>query len=189
MTIYDRHYQTEELFGEPFPELIDFLSNHEPKGRLLDVGCGQGRNALAIAKLGYQITGIDESKVGIEQMLEKANSEDLSIDGIVVDIYEYKGYQQHDIILFDSMFHFGKKDREQETELIKRIANQIRSGALLCFCNQDTGSKIKILKETIETSGNHFSTVQERSMIYRYHDKATGHSSETKYVFYIVLKE
>ena len=69
MTVtYDKYYQTENLFGEPYPELIEFFAEYPYKGKLLDLGCGQGRDAIALARLGYSVTGIDNSKVGIQQM-------------------------------------------------------------------------------------------------------------------------
>ena len=65
---YDKYYQTENLFGRPYPELIEFYSNIKKKGKLLDLGYGQGRDSIALAKLGFTVTGIDYSKVGIEQL-------------------------------------------------------------------------------------------------------------------------
>lgn len=50
---YDKYYQTENLFGDPYPELIEFFANYPKKGKVLDLGCGQGRDAIAIAQLGY----------------------------------------------------------------------------------------------------------------------------------------
>ena len=58
---YDEYYQTENLFGAPYPELLTFYSAIKQKGKLLDLGCGQGRDAIALAKIGFEVTGIDYS--------------------------------------------------------------------------------------------------------------------------------
>lgn len=55
---YDNYYQTEDLFGAPYPELIAFYASMEKKGRLLDVGCGQGRDAMVTIPSSRQSTCI-----------------------------------------------------------------------------------------------------------------------------------
>lgn len=189
MADYDNYYQTEDLFGEAYSELVEFFRQYEPKGKLIDLGCGQGRDCFPLARLGYQVTGIDNSQVGIDQMLEKSDLEDLNITGIVDDIYAFDGYQDFDIVLLDSMFHFEKWDLKMETDLIVRIANQIKPGSLICICIQDTGRKVKILKDTIISTGLDFKILNDSSLIYQYEDKETGHKSKTKYCMYIVEKK
>jgi hypothetical protein len=44
MPTYDKHYRKPEYFGNPYPELVKFFSEYEPKGNLLDLGCGQERD-------------------------------------------------------------------------------------------------------------------------------------------------
>ncbi len=43
------------------------LQSHFQKARVLDLGCGNGAFARNIARLGYDVVGIDPSKSGIEQ--------------------------------------------------------------------------------------------------------------------------
>ncbi|MCG8699519.1 MAG: class I SAM-dependent methyltransferase [Bacteroidales bacterium] len=188
-TTYDQHYQTEDLFGSPYPELVHFFENYAPKRKLLDLGCGQGRNALTLAKLGYHVTGIDSSRVGINQMLQKAHSTNLIVKGIVGDIYSFENYADYDVVLFDSMFHFEKRDRKKETSLIKKACTLISSKSVICTCILDTGSKVKILKDTIRESGIAFEILNDSSLFYKFEDTETGHQSEMKYCMYIVRKK
>lgn len=61
MADYDKYYETENLFGKPYAELIEFFNNYDHKGCLIDIGCGQGRDCIPLARLGYKVTGIDNS--------------------------------------------------------------------------------------------------------------------------------
>ncbi|MBU0954206.1 MAG: class I SAM-dependent methyltransferase [Spirochaetes bacterium] len=189
MADYDSYYQTEDLFGKPYAELLDFFSNFAQRGSLLDLGCGQGRDSIPLARLGYTVSGIDNSKVGIAQMIEKAGIEKLPLTGLVTDLYAFDRYQDFDIVLLDSMLHFEKRDMKREMELLDRIANEIKAGGILCICIQDTGKKVKILKETINNTGLAFEILNDSSLTYVYEDKESGHSSKTRYCMYILKKQ
>ena len=189
MADYDKYYKTKELFGQPYPELIDFFKNYEPKGKIIDLGCGQGRDSISLARLGYKVTGIDNSKVGIEQINSISKKERINAIGIVEDIYAFDRYQDFEIVLLDSMFHFDKRNIKREAELIHKIAKQINRNGLICICIQDIGKKVKILKDTIDGSGFDFEILNDTGLNYKYEDKASGHISETKYRMLIVKKK
>ena len=184
---YDKYYLTENLFGEPYPELIGFMSDYPKKGKVLDLGCGQGRDAIALARLGYSVTGIDNSKVGIDQMNEIGEIENLNLDGQVGDIYSFDRLGEFDIVLLDSMFHFAKKDKEKEVGLIKRIVSDIRNGALLVVCIQDTGDKVQILNQAIDFE-KELSRLTDKKFTYTFEDSDNGHKSKTDYRMVVVEK-
>ncbi|MEZ4600931.1 MAG: methyltransferase domain-containing protein [Syntrophotaleaceae bacterium] len=50
-----------------------------PPGRLLDVACGRGRNALFMAEKGYVVTAVDASAEGLSQLAAEAGQRDLTI--------------------------------------------------------------------------------------------------------------
>lgn len=188
MTVtYDKYYQTENLFGEPYPELIEFLAYYPKKGKLLDLGCGQGRDAIALARLGYSVTGIDNSKVGIDQMNQIGQLENLNIVGQVEDIYGFDHFEEFDIILLDSMFHFAKKDREKEIGLIKKIVTDIRKGSLMIVCIQDTGDKVQTLNKVIDFERK-LKRLSDKEFKYVFEDSDSGHKSETDYRMIIIEK-
>lgn len=177
---YDKYYQTENLFGAPYPELIDFYSKIKEKGKLLDLGCGQGRDSIALAKLGFTVTGIDNSRVGIEQLNRIAEKEDLQLIGTVKDIFKYSNFDEFDFILLDSMFHFGKKEREKEIIFLNRLIEESSPNTLITICIQKVGKKVEILNSVI-SSKNNVERIHQTELIYKYEDKESNHSSESKY--------
>lgn len=188
MTVaYDKYYETENLFGNPYPELIEFFAEYSKKGKVLDLGCGQGRDSIPLARIGYNVTGIDNSKVGIEQMNRIAETERLKLIGKVTDIFQFDNFAEFDFILLDSMFHFTKNDRKKEIDFIKRILSKIKKGCLVIFCVQDTGKKIEILNKTIDFE-KQLNRLIDKKIEYVFEDKENGHKSKTDYRMVVVKK-
>lgn len=185
---YDTYYQTENLFGDPYPELIDFYSNIESKGRLLDLGCGQGRDAIALARLGYEVIGLDYSQVGINQLNAIAQKDNLSLTGIVGDIYMYSDYSQIDFILLNSMFHFGKNERLKEQNLLKRIIDLSSPNTIITICIQNTGKKTEILQNTLSEIAN-LKTINRIDITFIYEDPDSDHRSTTPYEIISIQKQ
>lgn len=133
VTTYDKHYREPAYFGEPYPELVSFFEKHEPKGHVLDLGCGQGRDSITLARMGYRVTGVDISEVGVNQMIKLAREEQLDLTGVVADMYQFPVSEDVDLVLLDSMLHFYPKDKEKETAFLERIMDEIRLGGFLCL--------------------------------------------------------
>ncbi|MEQ9308939.1 MAG: methyltransferase domain-containing protein [Balneolaceae bacterium] len=185
---YDKYYQTEDLFGKPYPELLEFMSEYPKDLNVLDLGCGQGRDAVALARLGYSVTGIDSSKVGINQMKRIGEAENLNLIGLVGDIYDFDNFVEYDIILLDSMFHFTIKDKKREIGLLKIIFSQIKNGSLIIVCIQDSGKKVQILNQTIESATEHIRLI-DKKFKYIFKDQESNHTSESPYRMIVVKKQ
>lgn len=183
---YNEYYQTENLFGDPYPELIQFFRNLPSRGTLLDLGCGQGRDAIPLARLGYEVTGIDTSSVGIDQMNYMAQSKGLSLKGIVDDIYKFRSFKGYKYILLDSMFHFLKNDFEKEKDLIHRIFNLTDDHSVMVFCIQDMKRKIDLFNQIVGKLL--FKERLEIETLYIFKDRVSNHQSKTKYKIIILMK-
>ena len=66
-------------------ENIDLL----PRGRALDIAMGNGRNAIYLARMGFQVEGVDASQEAVEEALARAASEGVSIQTRVEDLGKY----------------------------------------------------------------------------------------------------
>ncbi|MGD8506705.1 MAG: class I SAM-dependent methyltransferase [Candidatus Bathyarchaeota archaeon] len=70
----------------------DFILTHFqdlfPKGLVLDLGVGEGRNALFLAERGFDVEGIDISKTAVDRCLQLAKNRNLSIRAHACDMRE-----------------------------------------------------------------------------------------------------
>ena len=127
---YDKYYKKADYFGQPMTALTAFFDARKGRGVVYDLGCGQGRDALALAKMGYRVVGVDISAVGISQLNDAAKAQGLGAVGTVGDAHAMDVPQDADIVLLDAMLHFYKRDVQKETDWAARILSQMRPGAL-----------------------------------------------------------
>lgn len=68
---WDHRYQQGDTpwdHGGPAPGLIEFLKrNNYPPGQVLVPGCGTGHDCLALARHGFEVTGLDISTTAIRE--------------------------------------------------------------------------------------------------------------------------
>jgi SAM-dependent methyltransferase len=65
------------------------VADHIPRGRVLCLAEGEGRNAVYLAELGYDVTAVDTSTVGLAKAEELAREREVSIDAVVADLEDY----------------------------------------------------------------------------------------------------
>lgn len=61
-----------------------------PPGRVLCLAEGQGRNAVYLAQLGYRVTAVDSSGVGLAKARELAGERGVSIETVVADLASFQ---------------------------------------------------------------------------------------------------
>ena len=69
--------------------LVRCLERMPAKGTAIDVAMGQGRNAVVLAKHGFETTGIDISDVGIEQAKKLAAGAGVKLATVNADVFAY----------------------------------------------------------------------------------------------------
>lgn len=106
----DHRYSTGSINPVDLEEeiLFSFLPDGNGK-KLLDVGCGIGTMSLELKKRGFNVTGIDFSKVGVDKCLEKgidARLCNVDKDGLAFDDKYFDVIWAGDIIehVFDPIF-------------------------------------------------------------------------------------
>ncbi len=70
----------------------DFLAAQAgaiPKGKVLCIGDGEGRNGVFLATQGYQVTSVDSSKVGLAKAQDLAAEKGVTLETILADLNDF----------------------------------------------------------------------------------------------------
>ncbi len=110
------------------PELQAFLKGLSP-GRAIDLGCGTGTNLITLARLGWQVTGIDIASRAINQARKKAMQAGVTADLYVGDVSRLDGiFGPYDFVLDLGCLH-GLSEQEKDGYL-RQIDRILRPGGI-----------------------------------------------------------
>lgn len=88
---WDSKYQVDEYITGKKP--CDWLKNSAGfltgNGKALDIAMGEGRNAVFVASLGYDVLGVDISEAGIRKAQALAKKKKVRIKTLLVDLDDY----------------------------------------------------------------------------------------------------
>lgn len=87
---WDRKYAAQERLWSDRPNrtVVAELSGLAP-GRALDLACGEGRHAVMLAGLGWDVTGVDFSEIAIAKARARSVEEELDIQFVCADLLRY----------------------------------------------------------------------------------------------------
>ncbi len=98
-TLYDKLYAAPPEFNtKPNQLLVEAVSGVRA-GKALDVGMGQGRNAVFLARQGWEVTGFDVAAVGLQKAREQAAAAGLTITAMHASDEEFDfGRERWDLV-------------------------------------------------------------------------------------------
>jgi len=78
--------------------------------RILEIGCGEGKNPLYLANKGFSdINAFDLSENGIAKLSKAASKRGLSVNAWVQDLRSFQFEKQYDLIISIGTLHFVEK--------------------------------------------------------------------------------
>jgi SAM-dependent methyltransferase len=111
--------RTNLLFN--LPHFLEFAS--EPRGRTLDLGCGEGRLGAELQRLGHRVVGVDSSPTMVEAASEL-------IEATVADATALPFEPSH----FDLVAAFmSLHDMDDLDGAVREAARVLRPGGRFCF--------------------------------------------------------
>jgi tellurite methyltransferase len=111
-TPYDQKYSGSIFYWGKTPSVmcdrvIDTMKPDPTRQpRLLDLGCGEGRNAVYFAQHDFEVIGLDLSQKGLEKTRSYAKEMGLHIATIHADIVTHKFHETYDVIFSTGALHY-----------------------------------------------------------------------------------
>ena len=125
-TVFER--EIPYLRTAPSKLLIEATQGRKP-GTALDLGTGQGRNAIYLAGEGWDVTGVDISDVAVEQAKKNAAARGVKMQVVEADLDTFEfGTERWDLI---TSFYMHSWHQNSKTDIPTRIYNALRPGGLL----------------------------------------------------------
>jgi len=131
-------YYDELMHNVPYDFWIRYVQELLDRYRLqvksvLDLACGTGNVAMRLAKMGYEVWGVDISAPMIAEAKRKAREAGLDIHYEVQDAAQLQLTKEFDLILslFDSLNYILSPEKLQET--FRRVYQHLRAGGAFIF--------------------------------------------------------
>ncbi len=106
------------------------------KGHLLDIGCGNGRISIPVAKKGYRVTGLDISSLYINDARKRATRAKVKANFICGDL---RNLERLVHVKFDAVLSIwtsiGYYDKKTDQRLFRMVAQHLRKQGLFLVFN------------------------------------------------------
>lgn len=127
--MWDERYSSEEyVYGKDPNEFLANTADKIPKGKVLCIAEGEGRNAVFLAERGYDVVAVDSSAVGLEKARKLAQERGVSIETMVCDLADFEIQPESWDGIVSIFAHVPQQVRKQ---LHRKIVNGLRSGGTL----------------------------------------------------------
>jgi len=89
---WDERYAASELVwgAEPNRFVAEHFAPRAAGGRVLDLACGEGRNAIWLAEQGFEVTAVDFSRVALDRGARLAQQRRAAVDFVHADVESYE---------------------------------------------------------------------------------------------------
>ena len=137
---WDQRYDKTELVWSVGPNVwVEQVAFGLAPGTALDLGAGEGRNALWLAENGWDVTAVDFSAVAIDRARglarERLGNAADRVEGVCADLLNYQPTAQSSDLV---MLIYLQMPPDQRRNVIEAAAGAVRRGGLLLVVAHDS---------------------------------------------------
>lgn len=147
-----RFFEVVNYWGIPTEKEVAFITKYlNENSRVLDLACGGGRHALALAELGFRVTGVEIGRYPLELARTRANERGLGIDFVNEDILKLNYKDQFDLA-FLICGQIGHCDPAQVQMIFKKVSRALVEGGIFIihgwkFSGEDRSNYVRWYSE------------------------------------------
>ncbi len=118
ITDYEGRYRADGYYWGVKPsymcyEVLKMLPPEKPLS-LLDIGCGEGKNAVFFAKNGYKVSAFDITQSGIDKSKRLAKLHGVNVNFFRADILDFRLEREFDVLFCSGVLHYIPKNLRKE---------------------------------------------------------------------------
>lgn len=127
--------------GRAQPEFVRLVETGRIAGRVIELGCGTGENALYFATAGLDVVGVDGAPEAIRRARAKAEERGVPIAFDVADVLDLgERLGTFDTATDSGVFHvFGDEDRPRYERSVRSVLRPEGRLYLMCFSERQPG--------------------------------------------------
>lgn len=126
---WDERYEASDRIwsGNPNVALVAEVAGLTP-GTALDLGCGEGADAVWLTRQGWQVTAVDISGVALARAAEHAADAGVTVEFRQADLAESFPAGRFDLVSAQFLYFLGDADRDKT---LRRAAEAVAPGGIL----------------------------------------------------------
>jgi len=115
---YEDVYKQDEYFWGVQPsnmclKILEFIPPVRPL-KVLDIGCGEGKDAVFLARCGYDVSAFDISEAGLEKTKRLAEKACVPVKVFRANIWDYRLDEKYDVLYSSGTLHYIKPKLRDE---------------------------------------------------------------------------
>lgn len=161
LTAFDDYYSA--VKGEKEAVFLIQVLSIKKGTSVLDLACGQGRHAIALAQNGMKVTGLDTSAILLNEARKRAQMEGVTISFVNGDMRSYHDINKFEVVLVlgNSFGYFSDKDNEN---VLSNISTSLQVGGWLVLDLPNTPGMLRRKMTGKQIQKNVNATVTTRTL-------------------------